>query len=123
MTGMDGPAPPQTPDRRPLAAALAAFLMWGLMPLLFQAVGRAGATPWEILAWRTVAAVPCVLALVAVSGQGRAFIEVFARPRLLALLLLSGGLIGVNWAVYIWAVNHHDTLSTSLGYYINPLFN
>jgi chloramphenicol-sensitive protein RarD len=120
---MDAPAAPPIPDRKPLAAALTAFVLWGMMPLLFQAVGRAGATPWEILAWRTVAAVPCVLVLVAISRQGRAFLEVFARPRTLALLLLSGGLIGVNWGVYIWAVNHHHTLSTSLGYYINPLLN
>ncbi|KDE48011.1 hypothetical protein DI43_07365 [Geobacillus sp. CAMR12739] len=30
-------------------------------------------------------------------------------------------LISANWFVYIWAVNHHHVVETSLGYYINPL--
>jgi chloramphenicol-sensitive protein RarD len=111
------------PDRKPLAAALTCFGVWGLMPFLFQAIGRAGASPWETLCWRTVVSTPCVFALVALTRQGRAFLGVFARPRQLALLALSALLIGGNWAIYIWAVDHHHTLAASLGYYVNPLLN
>ena len=38
-------------------------------------------------------------------------------------LALSGLLIGVNWLIYIWAVNQGRTMEASLGYYINPLVN
>jgi chloramphenicol-sensitive protein RarD len=119
IRGMDAPAP----DRKPLAAALTCFLVWGLMPLLFQAIARHGGTPWETLCWRTVLSVPCVLLLVALTRQARGVQAVLAQPRLLGLLALSAALIGGNWAIYIWAVDHGHTLSASLGYYINPLFN
>jgi len=110
-------------DNKPLAAAVTCFGVWGLMPFLFQAIGRAGATPWETLCWRTLAAAPVVGALVLITRAGGDFLSVFVRPRTLALLTGSALLIGVNWGVYIWAVEHHQTLSASLGYYINPLFN
>jgi chloramphenicol-sensitive protein RarD len=38
-------------------------------------------------------------------------------------LLLTGTLIGGNWFVYIYAVNHNHIVEASLGYYINPLVN
>src|SRR5690606_38566522 len=104
-------------------AALSCFTLWGLFPLLFQAMGRAGATPWEMLAWRTVAAVPCAAVLVYWTQQGRAFLDVLGRPAQLAVLAFSGLMIGLNWAVYIWAVENQHTLQASLGYYINPLMN
>ena len=116
---MDTPAA----DRKPLIAALTCFGVWGLMPLLFQAIARHGATPWETLGWRTVLSVPFVLAMIFITRQAAGIRAVFAHRRLLGLLALSAALIGVNWAIYIWAVDHGHTLSASLGYYINPLFN
>jgi chloramphenicol-sensitive protein RarD len=41
--------------------------------------------------------------------------------RALVLLSAAAVLIGVNWGVYIWAVNHNHVVETSLGYFINPL--
>ncbi|HCB32971.1 MAG TPA: EamA family transporter RarD, partial [Deltaproteobacteria bacterium] len=32
-------------------------------------------------------------------------------------------LLGVNWFVYIYGVNTNQIVETSLGYFINPLFN
>jgi chloramphenicol-sensitive protein RarD len=114
---------PSLPDRRPLFAALFCFTLWGVFPLLFQAMGQAGAKPLEMLCWRTVAAVPCAGLLVAVTGQTRPLLDTFANPRRLAVLASSAAMISVNWGVYIWAVNQHHTLAASLGYYINPLMN
>lgn len=114
---------PSHPDRRGVAAALFCYLAWGLIPLLFQATGRAGASPWEIVAWRTVWSLPCAAALVWGTGAGRALAGVLRQPRTLAVLALSSLLIAVNWLLYVWAVDTHRTLSASLGYYINPLIN
>jgi len=110
-----------TLNRKALLAAVGCMSLWGLFPFLFQAMGRAGATPWEMLAWRTAAAAPLAALVVVATGQGRAFLDLLGRPRRFALLALSGALIGANWAVYIWAVDNGRTLSASLGYYINPL--
>jgi chloramphenicol-sensitive protein RarD len=39
------------------------------------------------------------------------------------LLLATSGLIGVNWLLYVYAVNSGHILAASLGYYLNPLAN
>lgn len=36
-------------------------------------------------------------------------------------LIIASLLISTNWFIYIWAVNHHQMIEASLGYYINPL--
>ena len=41
--------------------------------------------------------------------------------RSLLLLSLAAALIGINWGVYIWAVNDGNVVEASLGYFINPL--
>jgi chloramphenicol-sensitive protein RarD len=37
------------------------------------------------------------------------------------LLVVAAALITVNWGTYIWGVNNHHVVETSLGYFINPL--
>ena len=116
-------SPAKPPDRAAFAAAVACFTLWGLFPLLFQAVGRAGAGPWELLAWRILAALPTCAALMAVTGRGSDLAPLLRQPRALGALAASSLLIGVNWGVFLWAVQNGETLATSLGYYINPLLN
>jgi chloramphenicol-sensitive protein RarD len=105
------------------AAGIACYTIWGLVPLVFQAIGRLGASPWEILAHRIVWGAPAGLALVLIARQGGAVRAVFRQPRTLGWLALSALLIAVNWSAYIWAVNSGRVLETSLGYYILPLLN
>ena len=106
-----------------LSAGVGCYVIWGLIPLAFQLLGHLGASPWEILAHRTVWAVPAALVFVLVAGQGRAAAAVLRRPRTLGWLALSATLIAINWSTFIWAVNSGRVLETSLGYYILPLFN
>lgn len=109
--------------RAALAAGVACYTAWGLFPLYFQLLGRAGIGPWEIVGHRTLWAVPAALALVLLARQGRELLAVLRRPRVLAWLALSTLLIGANWIVFVLAVNTGRTLDTSLGYYLNPLLN
>ena len=48
-------------------------------------------------------------------------VKAIKTRKTLGLLLLSGLAIGVNWFIYIWAVNSGKVIETSLGYFINPL--
>lgn len=107
----------------PLGAGLACYLIWGFVPLAFQAIGHLGVGPWEILAHRTLWGAPTALIFVLMAGQWKQVMGVFSNPRLLAGLLLSSALIAVNWSVFIWAVNSGHVLESSLGYYITPLIN
>jgi chloramphenicol-sensitive protein RarD len=84
-------------------------------------MGRLGVSSWEILAHRTVWAVPMALGFVVAARQGSEVRAALKTPRTVAWLALSAALIACNWSIYIWAVNSGRVLETSLGYYINPL--
>ncbi len=110
-------------DSRPaLGAAIVCYLIWGVVPLVFQVMGRLGMSPAKILANRTVWAVPMALLFVLLARQGGEVMAVLRKPRTLVWLALSSVLIAGNWGIYIWAVNSGRVLETALGYYINPLF-
>ncbi|MGN6151165.1 MAG: EamA family transporter RarD [Lysobacteraceae bacterium] len=107
--------------RRGLWMALAAFVIWGLMPLYWHLLKAVPSL--QIVAHRVVWSA-LLVALWLGWPQGRGwFAKVLAQPRLARLLALSGLCIGVNWGLYIWAVNAGHVVETSLGYFINPLLN
>lgn len=113
---------PSTADsdvRSGLLAAIGAYLLWGLLPLYFKAVGDVA--PLVILAHRIVWSVPTAAVLIAVAGKGRELIAAIANPKVVFALLASSITIAANWTLYIWAVTSGHVLEGSLGYYINPL--
>jgi chloramphenicol-sensitive protein RarD len=111
---------PTNPETRAgLFAAMAAYGLWGFLPLYFQFLGDM--PPLVILAHRIVWSVPTALILVIAAGKWGEFAGVFRAPRLLFTLLASSIAIAANWTIYIWAVTNHRVLEGSLGYYINPL--
>ncbi len=109
--------------RSAVLAGAACYVIWGMVPLLFQLIGRLGPGAWEILAHRVIWGALTAAILVAVARQGREFVNVLRTPRTMLMLTASAILIAVNWAIFIWAVNNGRTLETSLGYYVTPLIN
>ena len=57
-------------QRAAVAAAISCYLMWGLMPLMFQAMGRSGISPWEITGHRALWSVFWAGGLVLLARQG-----------------------------------------------------
>jgi chloramphenicol-sensitive protein RarD len=110
-------------ERRALGVGIVCYVVWGVAPLVFQAMGREGAGAWEIMAHRALWSVFWAGGLVLLARQTPDVLAVFRRPRTLALLAASTAFVAVNWALFVWAVNNGRTLDTSLGYYINPLLN
>ncbi|MFM5953790.1 MAG: EamA family transporter RarD [Novosphingobium sp.] len=107
-------------DNNGLALAFCTYLICGLMPLYLRLVHQV--PPFEFVGWRIIFTLPLCLVLVLVLRQGAALRAALAWP-VLRLLLLSSVLIGINWLVYIAAVQSGHVLATSIGYYINPLAN
>ena len=108
-------------DRKGLSIAASAFVLWGLMPLYWHLLKTVPSL--QIVAHRVVW---CSLLVAAWLWwkQGRGwFVAILAKPRLAAMLALSGLCIGFNWGLYIWAVNAGHIVESSLGYFINPLLN
>ena len=120
---MSPPSAPGSEARVALLAGIGCYLIWGFVPLVFQAISALGVGPWEILAHRTVWGAPTALVFVLLAGQWRQVVGVFSNRRVLAWLTLSAALIATNWSVFIWAVTSGHVLESSLGYYITPLLN
>ena len=110
-------------EKRGQVAGLLCYTAWGLLPVLFHAAAHAGASPFEIVAWRTIWSLPLALALVFLVGRGTGLRALASAPGELRMLLVSAILIAINWTLYVWAVDNGQTISASLGYYINPLLN
>ena len=45
------------------------------------------------------------------------------NAKVIRIYTIAAILIGINWLVYVWAVNANHIVETSLGYFINPLIS
>lgn len=100
---------------------IGAYGLWGLLPIYWKWLHHVPAL--ELIAQRIVwSFVVLIIVLVAVR-QWRAFRVEALKPRVLRIYVLTTVLIGINWFVYIWAVNAGYIVETSLGYFITPLLN
>lgn len=104
-----------------LLAAIAAFSLWGLLPLYLKAL--APASPFEILCHRIVWSVVATLGLLLVGKKAGSLLPLLRDKKVMLPVLLAALLVSGNWLVYIWAVNNDFIVESSLGYYINPLVN
>ncbi len=104
-----------------LLAAIAAFSIWGFMPLYLKALGSA--TPIEILSHRILWSVVATLLLLLISKKAGKLLHSLRDKKVILPFILTSILISINWITYIWAVNCDFIVESSLGYYINPLIN
>ena len=112
---------PQQHDRTGLAAAFAAYLIWGLLPLYLVLVKQVPA--FEFVGWRIIWTLPVCLLIVLFRHQFGELRTALGNRRTLGLLTISATLVGINWVVYVWAIQNGQIYAASLGYYINPLVN
>jgi len=107
--------------RAGLLLGLAAYLIWGVMPLYFKLLARVSAS--EIVAHRILWSLVFLGVLVALSRRWAAVRTAATTGKVLVTLFVTAVLIAVNWLVYIYAVVSGHVLEGSLGYYLNPLVN
>ena len=117
---MSQPAP--VPDRvtgSGLAFALAAYLLWGFLPLAF--VLLVPSTPVEIVSWRIVLSlVFCALLLTVTSGWRR-FASLARDRTAVVTLAIAAVFILINWSGFIFAATTGHVVEASLGYFTNPI--
>lgn len=114
-------SPDQSNRRAGLVFGLVAYLIWGVLPLYFKLL--AIVPPIEIVANRIIWSLILLAILVALWRRWGSIRAAFASPRVVLILMLTAALIAANWLIYVWAVVNGHVLETSLGYYLNPLFN
>lgn len=104
-----------------IAAALSAYLAWGIIPIYWKTMESIPA--YEIICHRIIWSLIFLIILLILLKDWKWLKEVKANPRLFLTFILSATLISINWLTYIWAVNSGYIVDASLGYFINPLVN
>lgn len=115
-----------TPDSssqqtRGLIAAAGCYLAWGLFPLYWRPLQ--GVDAHELIAHRLVWSCVLTLPLLVWRGGLSEARAALGTGRGFAVNLLSSVLLGSNWTIFVWAVNHGHVIETSLGYFLVPLLN
>lgn len=99
--------------------AIGAYGTWGLFPLYWKLLTAVPAL--QLIGHRVLWSCLLLVGILVASGQWVAFKAQSVARRTLAIYAGAGVLIGVNWLIYVWAVNAGFIVETSLGYFINPL--
>ena len=87
-----------------LLAAIAAFSLWGLLPLYLKALAPASSV--EILCHRIVWSVVATLGLLFIGRKAGKLLPLLRDKKIMLPVLLAALLISGNWIVYIWSVNN-----------------
>jgi chloramphenicol-sensitive protein RarD len=113
------PARSGQPSGRGLAFGLAAYGLWGVLPLFFLLLQPAGAV--EIVAWRIVLSLVFCLALTAFTRAWAPLFHIVRDRRTFFIMGGAGALILVNWLVYVYATLTGHVVEAALGYFTNPI--
>ncbi len=100
---------------------LGAYTMWGCFPLFFALFQ--GVPAYEVLTHRIIWSCVFLAVVISVLRRWRPVVEALAQPRRLGRVLGCAVLIGINWGLYIYAVETRHVLQASLGYFLTPLVN
>ena len=102
-------------------AAIAAFGLWGMLPLFWKALDFL--PPLVIVAQRTLWALVLLWVIIVWRRHGREVVAGLARGRDVFWNLTAALLLGTNWLLYVWATLNERIIEGALGYYLNPFFN
>jgi chloramphenicol-sensitive protein RarD len=102
------------PPRRAYGLVLAAYVIWGFIPLYWPYLRPAGLA--EVVAHRAVWSLAAALVAVLLLRRRRPLAALLANRRSRALVAVSAAALLVNWLVFVGA-----GVDISLGYFINPL--
>jgi len=100
---------------------IGAYVTWGLFPIYWKWLHHVPAV--QLISHRVLWSFVLLFVFIVASRQWNVFRTAAFKPRVLRIYLVAAALIGVNWLVYIWAVNAGFIVEVSLGYYINPLLS
>lgn len=103
-----------------IKAALACAILWGFLPIYWQALRPIDSS---VIIFYRIFLVALVCFIVSLKSYGWAKIIAPLKIKGVALrYFIAGLIITTNWSLYIWAVNADFVIQTAIGYYIEPLF-
>ncbi|MGQ1783493.1 EamA family transporter RarD [Saccharicrinis sp. GN24d3] len=99
---------------------LQAFLMWGVLAIYWKSLKHIG--EWELLSHRVIWSFIMLTIYLGITKKNQ-FKQIWRNKKNRYALLSTSILIGINWGVFIYAVNADKIVQAGLGYYITPLVN
>lgn len=101
--------------------AIGAYGLWGLFPLYWKLLQHVPAL--QLIGHRIVWSFVSLLVILIFLRQVKPFKKAALSFSMIRIYALAAILVGINWLVYVWAVNSGHVVETSLGYFINPLIS
>lgn len=108
-----------TEHQRGLIACVIDTLLWASTVLYWPHLKLS--SDGEILAQRLVWACVFMMVLLTITDRLGSFRRLLADRRTALLLVGAAVSITINWAGFIWGVNHDQVVEASLGLFIGPL--
>ena len=95
-----------------------AYICWGFFPIYWKALHHVPAI--QVIGHRIIWSFIMLAIFILITNQ---WTELYANinAKVMRTYTIAAILIGINWFLYVWAVNANFIVETSLGYFINPL--
>ena len=101
--------------------ALGAYAIWGLFPIYWKLLHQVDAV--QLIGHRIGWSFIILIIFIGATRQLQNLRRAASNRRVLLIYCVAAILIGINWLVYVWAVNANYIVEASLGYFINPLLS
>lgn len=101
--------------------AVGAYCCWGLFPLYWKLLH--GIPAIQVIGHRIVWSFLIMLIIMFATHQWKTLRNTTFNMRMLVIYLLASFFVGINWLMYVWAVNTGNVVEASLGYYTGPMFS
>ncbi len=105
--------------KRGIWLGIGTYIIWGVFPIYWKWLQHVPAL--ELIAHRIAWSFLIMLGIMTITRRWDRFRQQTSSPKIRWTFLLIAILIGVNWSIYVWAVNAGFIVEASLGYFINPL--
>ena len=107
-------------DKKGIFYALGAYALWGLFPIYWKWLHDVPAIQLigHRISWSFI-----MLMVVILGTRQWSTLRSKLTWKVLAVYMIAGLLLSVNWLIYVWGVNAGFVVETSLGYFINPLLS
>ena len=101
--------------------AIGAYVLWGFFPVYFKWLREVPAL--QLIGHRIIWSCLMLCAILLLTRQWSAFRAQTRSPRVILIYLVAAILIGINWLVFVWAINANFIVEVSLGYFLSPIVN
>lgn len=105
--------------KKGMLATLGSQLAWGVLPIYWHMLRPINS--FVIIFYRIFLVFVFSIIIARRTYSWEEIINPIRDKSVLIKYIIAGGIITVNWSIFIWAVNADFVIQTSVGYYMQPL--